>query len=518
MPISLRDIIQSERDNIVRELLHKHHHQETSPYKEFITSDIGSKRLGIFIDLIVDSLDGKEEQFILDQQTVGYERAISGFDFDNVSRSTFMLQQILNELINKKTGLDENSFFYETLELNKILLKGFRAISNSFLRTREERLREKINQMRELYIFTHSIIYKNGIDDIIDFTQSKIKNIFSIAECVTFFENDSQLSRFSSLDISRYINEAGQLFKKAIHDKTTFYFDNIGKVYKTTPLNIRLKMVLVPLSVYKRAQGLLILYDNKDGIRFTEKELAFFNQIIDVLTVALKNALMLAEINKNRNDLQLLAKRMITIQEDERKRLASDIHDTIAQILTGVSFKIQYCKELLRTNPATVAEQLENLAKVVNIAVDHSRKMISSLRPDLIDTIGLVAALEMYIAMYEYDTGINVLCNFPRGNLAINSDVSVCIFRIAQEALMNVYKHANSNFVKTNLKKDKNNVVLTIQDYGSGFDNQPKNYLDERGRGLGLLSIKERVGLFNGDFYIESAKDKGCRLEVKIPL
>ena len=277
-------------------------------------------------------------------------------------------------------------------------------------------------------------------------------------------------------------------------------------------------MILVPISIYGRGQGVIILHDKERGFYFKNKGLGYINQFIDVMTVSLKNILMLDEINMKSNKLQLLTKKMLTFQEDERKRLASDIHDTIAQNLTSVGLKVQYCKELLLVNPKAVDDQLDHLSELVNNAIDQSRRLISSLRPDLIDTLGLVAALEKHIAMYEHNTGIRVLCNLPKSFNKINYEFSICLFRTAQEALINIYKHAKTNFAKINLKKNKDRAILTIQDYGKGCDKPYIKSVSNSGERFGLLSIMERVESLNGEIHIKSKKDEGFCLEVMLPL
>ena len=247
-----------------------------------------------------------------------------------------------------------------------------------------------------------------------------------------------------------------------------------------------------------------------------EKELNLLFQFIHISAIALENASMLKEIEARRQESHLLASRMITIGEEERRRLAGDIHDTLAQALTGINYKIQFCKELIKKKPELVDGQLASLLKTVNHTIDQARALISSLRPDLIDTIGLVPALKQHIENFMRETGIIVHSHLSQ-KVQVPSEVSICLFRVAQEALMNIYKHAKAMTAEVTLKHVNGNIVLIVADHGKGFNMAKGSLLKKDQSPLGLLSMKERLEVVKGILMIQTGNNKGCRIEAKIP-
>jgi len=226
---------------------------------------------------------------------------------------------------------------------------------------------------------------------------------------------------------------------------------------------------------------------------------------------------MVEEIEQNRQEMRLLTGKMITIQEEERRRLASDIHDTIAQTLTGVSYKMQFCKELAKKNSSSLMDQLDVSINMIHQSIDQSRELMSNLRPDLLDTIGLVPALKRLLDSYMKETGVVVSAHLPK-QVQLSPDIRICLFRVAQESLTNVYKHADTKAAKIILKEENGNIILVVDDKGKGFDmSQGTPWMKHQNK-LGLLSMKERVEAAGGSLLIDSKIHGGCRIEAKIPL
>ena len=246
-----------------------------------------------------------------------------------------------------------------------------------------------------------------------------------------------------------------------------------------------------------------------------EQEL--LNQFLYIMAVALENAFMLKEVEQAREALSQLTGKMITIQEEERRRVAGDIHDTLTQALIGISYKIQLCKELMDRKPEMLAGHLDSLLAKIDQAIDQSRNLISSLRPDLIDTMGLVPALERHVDSFSRETGIRVQTCLP-GNLELSSEVNICLFRVAQEALMNVYKHAETNEAEVRLRAENGNVLFTVSDKGKGFMLRLRTS-PWQGRRAGSASFPSRSesNRSAADVEIEAGIRQGCSIRVTIP-
>ena len=226
---------------------------------------------------------------------------------------------------------------------------------------------------------------------------------------------------------------------------------------------------------------------------------------------------MLQEIDRGRQKLRFLAGKMITIEEEERRRLAGDIHDTLAQDLTGMNYKLQFCKEILKKDPKLLRQNLDQLINMVNHVIMKSKQLCTNLRPDLIDTFGLSAALEKHIDTFMHDTGIRIICDLPR-EIESSTEVSICLFRVAQEALTNIYKHAKTGTAEVGLRMEDENLILSVTDMGEGFDISQDSFLLKDHDRLGLLSMRERVEAVGGSLLVDSAVNQGCRVEARVPI
>jgi signal transduction histidine kinase len=304
--------------------------------------------------------------------------------------------------------------------------------------------------------------------------------------------------------------------ERAYRQKAVIFTDEGGYIFEDIDRRPTKHIVSAPIQAHGLVYGVLCLRSRAKGFRFTSKEFEFLNQFLHIMAVALENAFMLQEIEQARKALSRLTGKIITIQEEERRRLAADIHDTLTQALIGISYKVQVCKELANRSPETIADQLENLLEKIDQAIDQSRNLISSLRPDLIDTMGLVPALERHVDSFSRETGIRVRTSLPE-HLELSSEVNICLFRVAQEALMNVYKHAETNEAEIHLGSENGNILFTVSDRGKGFVSASSIPLAGTKSRLGLLSIKERIESIGGRIEIKAGTRQGCSIRVTVP-
>lgn len=211
--------------------------------------------------------------------------------------------------------------------------------------------------------------------------------------------------------------------------------------------------------------------------------------------------------------------KIIEAQEEERLRVARDIHDGPAQSLANVIVKAELCEKLINIDVDRTKKELSNLKSVIRGTLGDVRKIIYDLRPMSLDDLGLVPTLEKHISIFEEDTGIEV--NFKTiGSLNnLEPAMQIALFRITQESLSNIWKHSKANTVSIILEKSMEKINLSISDNGIGFDLE--NYkIDHNSvsKGFGLMSIKERVELLEGVFNITSSRDYGTKLTLSLPL
>ncbi len=218
------------------------------------------------------------------------------------------------------------------------------------------------------------------------------------------------------------------------------------------------------------------------------------------------------------NALQMFSRQLIEAQEDERRRISRELHDQIGQILTAIKMNLYTVQEVRQVSKigCYVKDNLEAVDEALRLVRDLS----VDLRPPVLDDFGLATALCWYVDRYSRRTGleVDVVIEMPDQNERFSRDVETACFRIAQEALTNIVRHAQPSQVSLQLMKDGNVLVLSIKDDGVGFDPESLRRRAPRAATLGLISMQERAHAAGGTIEIDSAMSKGTEVRFKLNL
>jgi signal transduction histidine kinase len=219
------------------------------------------------------------------------------------------------------------------------------------------------------------------------------------------------------------------------------------------------------------------------------------------------------ELQELNEQLRNLSAHLQNVREEEQTRIAREIHDELGQMLTMIKIKINSADKKMqrsiieaKVNLAEAVKETDNLLKAI-------RKIVSGLRPTALDDLGLVPALEWHGREFANNTGMRVLFEYDDEQLKIEKNISTTLYRIYQESLTNIAKHSSATEVKAELRFQENNIYLSVSDNGKGFD--PGEIKSKKT--FGLLGIRERLLLINGEMTLNSAPGKGTRLMVRIP-
>ena len=243
-------------------------------------------------------------------------------------------------------------------------------------------------------------------------------------------------------------------------------------------------------------------------------------QLVAERTAALceANELLRLEIAERRRAEETLARmprEIIAAQEAERRRVARDLHDGIGQILFSARLRLQ---ALGKDVPARPGER-RAINALLDRAIREVRDLSRHLRPSELDDLGLVAAVRSVCAEFAERTGVAVEARLPEEGDRLPGDLEVTLYRLIQESLCNVGKHAGATRVAVGLARDEHGVVLTVEDDGRGFARPAKPGAADRARGgMGIANMRERVALHQGTFSIASRLPKGVEIEARIPL
>jgi PAS domain S-box-containing protein len=219
-------------------------------------------------------------------------------------------------------------------------------------------------------------------------------------------------------------------------------------------------------------------------------------------------------LRRSREDLRELAAAANSVREQEKSRIARELHDELAQALTALKMDVSWMRERLAHSDAAVGEKLAAMHQMLDSTVAATRRISADLRPLMLDDLGLVPAAEWLVQNFKQRTGIS--CELVLGvpELDLRDPHATAIFRILQESLTNIARHAQASLVDVTLDVEDSAVLLTVHDNGRGFvpdDSRKPN-------SFGLMGLRERAYLLGGEVQIDSGHGRGTTVHVKVPL
>jgi signal transduction histidine kinase len=221
------------------------------------------------------------------------------------------------------------------------------------------------------------------------------------------------------------------------------------------------------------------------------------------------------ELRGSREELRRLSSHLEAAREGERTRIAREIHDELGGAMTSLKMDISRLqRNAAAMTPELLQERTAAMTQLINDTIKTVRRIATELRPGVLDDLGLVAAIEWQLAEFQTRSGIECRLEMQVEDVELDADRSTAIFRVFQETLTNVARHAEASHVTVALEAEDHHLVLRVQDNGRGISAQ-----DLAGvRSLGLLGMRERVRLLAGDLNIQGAPGQGTTVHVRIPL
>ncbi len=274
--------------------------------------------------------------------------------------------------------------------------------------------------------------------------------------------------------------------------------------------------VSVPLKSKNRTLGTMNIACPDDRY-FTEDDFRLLDSIGHHIGLAIENSVLYQESRRKENLRGQILSRVIEAQEEERKRIARELHDEYGQMLTGLIMSIESAETTATAQQPRLKEKLASLKSVASEALDGMRRMTLDLRPSMLDDLGLAAAVRSFLQANLEDAGIRVNFSNNTSGETLSPEVKIALYRIIQEAVNNIIKYAEASTVTISLDASDGKITTVIEDDGRGFD-VDRVYSSRSGaQSLGLLGIQERATLLGGTFRIRSEEGVGTRLTVEIP-
>ena len=231
---------------------------------------------------------------------------------------------------------------------------------------------------------------------------------------------------------------------------------------------------------------------------------------IHLLRMERRTVAHLIEVTEARQELRDLSAKLVTTQETERKSLSRELHDAVGQSLSAVQFELHDLAAVLERQQEPLRSRVDRIRQLVEGCLAMVRNMARLLRPAMLDDLGLAAALEGQAREISRYTGVHVAVDAAELSAELPDEHKICVFRIVQEALNNVCRHANADSVKITVRSSNGWASAMIEDDGRGF--RPGHT-----KGLGLIGMQERVAALGGTLEIQSEPGKGTQIEVRVP-
>lgn len=271
-----------------------------------------------------------------------------------------------------------------------------------------------------------------------------------------------------------------------------------------------------PLKVDASLRGLLIVGFRSEH-EFTSRETRLLGSLAEKSSIALANAELYQNLLEHEKELERLSEAREKAQEEERRRIARELHDGLGQMLTAIKFNVEILEDAVpETNGSR--KKLREIKTLLDNVMEEAREISYNLMPSVLEDFGLVPALQLLCEQFSRTHGVKA--NFQSHGITgrLDPSLEVNIYRIAQEALNNIGKHAQARGVDVQLLRQGERIRLLIEDDGKGFRlGGPLRRSSERG-GMGLVSMRQRVGTFGGTLDIDSTPGHGTQITVDIPL
>lgn len=278
--------------------------------------------------------------------------------------------------------------------------------------------------------------------------------------------------------------------------------------------------ICVPLRAKDEVLGVLNVASHMPR-SFTTNDMQLLYAIGDQLGIAIEHARLYERLRAARERYRRLARQTLAAEEEERRRLARELHDETSQALSGLALQLQALVDIAVKSGSQDQEFIGKLKKVQSLVVQvHSEisRLISNLRPALLDTLGLIPAIRRYAETRLNPLGIDVSVETRGKEKRLPSEVESVLFRWVQGAIGNIAQHSKAGNASLVLEYREDELYLRVKDDGQGFDVSKITNIEESGRGRGVFSMKERVGFLGGVCSIESQPGKGTTVWARVPI
>ena len=315
----------------------------------------------------------------------------------------------------------------------------------------------------------------------------------------------------------------GSHLEQVVRKQTPFFAED----FRTLPLFARKALseatidlstfLSLPMVARSQVEGAIWLF-NIASAPLSEDRIAYFSTLGQQAGIAMRSARLFAEVRDGQERLRLLTRKIVSAQEEERRRVSRELHDDAGQLLTALKLSLEMIREDLvagESDQATIERlhrQLDSAIGLSEQTMAHIRGLVHNLRPTVLDDLGLKSALEGLCHDFSQRRSVTIHCHLAvDDSLTLPATVQLVAYRFLQEALTNVSKHAQAQHVQVSFEESAGAIYLTVEDDGIGFKMNPAT------EGMGVMGMRERLQSVGGRLEIFSKPNNGTRLIATIP-
>jgi signal transduction histidine kinase len=400
---------------------------------------------------------------------------------------------------------------------------------------REEVARERRETIERLQLSTiHKIsdilISAPILDDLLEGVADKLTGLFDLPLCALVLSDDEEPEVYAFREAPGQPGKGKSVSRstisKKIDDTLRQAFAANRRPAKISDLEgFELNLVfpgaplaedgyVLPLFERNTYLGAIVIA-GKSGVNLSLDEEDLLATIANQVAAAVARARLHENLREDEIVHRRLLHQTITAQESERRRLAAEIHDSVVQSLVGISYRLQAVEK--KIGPGTGDElwsDIKLIEEQLNANIKELRDLLLGLRPPMLDDMGLFKAIETHLKNFGHKNSVQYSFQPPESMPALTRDAQINLFRIVQEALNNIEKHAGASHVTIEIDTTPQKLHLTIRDDGKGFPHKGRG----KPRNLGIASMRERTELLGGKLSIKSEADRGTMISVDVPL
>lgn len=386
-------------------------------------------------------------------------------------------------------------------------------------------------QLMTLYKISDILISTPVLDDLLEGVADKLIGLFELPSCALILADVEEPEMYAFREASRHPGRGRSVSRNAVSRDTV---DTLRRAFAANRRPVRVSELegfdlglifpglataedgyLLPLFERNTFLGSIVIAGRADVTLSTDEQ-----DLLATIANQVAAAVARARLHDNLREDEVVHRRLlhqtITAQESERRRLAAEIHDSVVQSLVGISYRLQAIEKKVAPDAGQpLIEDLKLLGDQLNSNIRELRDLLLGLRPPMLDDMGLYAALEAHLKNFGLSNRIQTNIQMPEDRPVISRDAQINLFRIIQEALNNIEKHAGANHVTIEIEASPHKLHLSIRDDGRGFSTQKAR---GKSRNLGIASMRERTELLGGNLKIKSEPGRGTNIICDVPL